>query len=148
MERKMLDMTPREKVRILAKSRSWSQADLSRESGLSPTTVNSWWKGKSQPDRANLIILARTFGVPVEQLADDAIDVTPYVPPAKGQDYLHDLVDRAAARVGVDAVVGVLLPLATGVNPPADDLTTEAGPGLSTDPPAARPRPAKPGRTG
>jgi putative transcriptional regulator len=50
--------------------RNWSQHDLAEVLGVSRQTINAIEQGKYAPSLPLALNLARTFGVPVEQLFD------------------------------------------------------------------------------
>ena len=51
------------------KQRSWSQAQLARESGVSRQTISYWFSGKSKkPDQESLQKIADALGLPVEEV--------------------------------------------------------------------------------
>ena len=53
-----------------------SQKILSQKTGIPTSTVNSWCKGKSEPNSSQLIILANYFGVTTDYLLGK--ETTPY----------------------------------------------------------------------
>lgn len=67
-------MNFREKLDELRKQKRWSQSDVAGAIGEPVATVNEWFLGKRKPTLDKALKLARTLGVPLDYLADDALD--------------------------------------------------------------------------
>lgn len=82
----VVDLTPRhlkredfgKRLYRLMMSKSWSQAELGRASGIQRASISAYINGRNYPDPQNLAKLASALGVPVENLlpnqAEGAID--------------------------------------------------------------------------
>lgn len=62
----------RNRIHELRAERSWSQADVARELGMSRQSVNAIETGRFDPSLPTAFALARLFGVTIEELFDDA----------------------------------------------------------------------------
>ncbi|MEG0240454.1 MAG: helix-turn-helix transcriptional regulator, partial [Anaerorhabdus sp.] len=52
----------------LRKQRGLSQEDLAQELGISRQAVSKWERAESSPDTDNLILLARLYGVSLDDM--------------------------------------------------------------------------------
>ncbi len=64
-----------QKLRRLRKERRLSQLELSQELDVSRQAVSGWEAGASRPSADSLRRLSRLYGVPLEYLLDDGMDV-------------------------------------------------------------------------
>lgn len=86
-----------------------SQKVLSVRTGLPTSTINSWCKGKSEPNSAQLVVLADYFGCSTDELlgrephASSAVDKRPELRPSTLK-----LVDATTKLndLGIAAVIG------------------------------------------
>ena len=62
----------RNRLRVLRAERSWSQADLAERLGVSRQTVNAIETEKYDPSLPLAFKIARLFGLPIEQIFEDA----------------------------------------------------------------------------
>lgn len=62
----------------LRKDRGWTQAELARMLSLSPLTVSSYECGRSTPDDATKVKLARLFGVSLDYFLGLIREPLPY----------------------------------------------------------------------
>ena len=58
----------RNRLPELRQARGWSQARLAEELDVSRQTVNSLEKGRYDPSLPLAFTIARTFGLPIEQI--------------------------------------------------------------------------------
>lgn len=58
----------RDRVRALRRARNVTQSDLGEAVGVGDTTVASWELGSSAPDGEKLPVLAKFFGLPLDEL--------------------------------------------------------------------------------
>jgi transcriptional regulator with XRE-family HTH domain len=65
------------KVLKSLQGRDESQARAARAIGVDASQFSKWLKGKGVPTAAQLLALARHLGLPMEYLADDALDAPP-----------------------------------------------------------------------
>ena len=79
-ERKVYTPFP-ERVRELRHKHGLSQAQLARETGLSPDSVMLWETGRCRPREQKLKLLADYFGVSPDYLRGDTDDPRPALPP-------------------------------------------------------------------
>ncbi|MDP2054168.1 MAG: helix-turn-helix transcriptional regulator [Acidobacteriota bacterium] len=56
------------RLKVLRAERSWSQADLAEQLGVSRQTINAIETGKYDPSLPLAIRTARLFGQPVEEI--------------------------------------------------------------------------------
>ena len=61
----------RNRLRVLRAERGWSQADLAQRLGVSRQAVNAVETGRFDPSLPLAFKLARTFGLPIEDIFDD-----------------------------------------------------------------------------
>ncbi len=54
--------------------RGWSQADLHRKAGLSKDTISKWVAGKVDPSPRNLGVVAKAFGMSIDELYPHYMD--------------------------------------------------------------------------
>jgi transcriptional regulator with XRE-family HTH domain len=66
-----------EKLRRLCQRRGLTQAQLMRAVGASKSTMSNWFNGKNKPDLETALKMARFLDVPLEYLADDALEEPP-----------------------------------------------------------------------
>lgn len=59
--------------------RGWDQSELLKQSGqpVSPSTMSSYWAGRTKPSLDAALAFARALGLPLEYLADDDQDEPP-----------------------------------------------------------------------
>ena len=57
-----------ERIAILRKSRSWSQAELAEKLCISSSTVGMYEQGRREPSLQGAVELSRAFGVSVDYL--------------------------------------------------------------------------------
>ena len=60
------------RLRVLRAERGWSQAELGQQLGVSRQAVNAIETGKYDPSLPLAFKLARVFGLPIEEIFDDA----------------------------------------------------------------------------
>lgn len=60
-----------DKIRMLRISQGLSQTDFAKRLFVTPGAVNQWEKGKTSPDTARLMSMAREFSVPLSYFSDD-----------------------------------------------------------------------------
>ena len=65
-------MTLGEKLQLLRRSRGLSQEQLAAELDVSRQAISKWETGAADPSTANLLALARLYGVPAEELLRNA----------------------------------------------------------------------------
>jgi transcriptional regulator with XRE-family HTH domain len=65
-----------DKIKLLRKSQGLSQTDFAKRLFVTPGAVNQWERGKTSPDTARLISIAREFQVPLDFFSDDKPDTT------------------------------------------------------------------------
>jgi transcriptional regulator with XRE-family HTH domain len=71
------------KLAKLCRERGWDQAGLARAveqatgEPISKASINAWFNGKGQPNLRSGLLVARTLGVLLDYLADDAMDEQP-----------------------------------------------------------------------
>lgn len=64
----------RNRLKVLRIERDWTQADLAAALNVSRQTVNAIETGKYDPSLPLAFRISRLFGLPIEQLFDDAGD--------------------------------------------------------------------------
>ena len=64
----------RNRLRVLRAERSWSQADLGGELGVSRQAVNAIETGKYDPSLPLAFKIARLLELPIEEIFDDSND--------------------------------------------------------------------------
>ncbi|GLO64200.1 DNA-binding protein RDGA [Vibrio sp. MACH09] len=64
-----------QKIQVLRKQRSLSQADLAREIGVAPVTVSKWEIDTSKPKGKSLLMLSELFNVSIDVLIHDAMPI-------------------------------------------------------------------------
>ena len=57
-----------EKIMKLRKQQGWSQEELAMKLGVSRQSVSKWESGASDPSTANLIAIAKLYGVSAEEI--------------------------------------------------------------------------------
>lgn len=60
-----------ERLASLRRSQGLSQEELAERLGLSRQAISAWERSQSAPDTANLVALARFYGLPLDQLLDE-----------------------------------------------------------------------------
>jgi DNA-binding XRE family transcriptional regulator len=70
------------KIRMLRDRHGLRNADLAKLVGTNDQQVGRWCSGAYPPNLRQAVCLARTFGVSLDYLVDDAQDEPPPVPPA------------------------------------------------------------------
>jgi transcriptional regulator with XRE-family HTH domain len=114
------------KIEAYLAESGWSDRELARRVGVSPTTVSNWIEGKRDPRRKELLALSRVIRQPVEYLAYDDVD-DPALPLSEGD----RLVLATMHRLGLEADEAIVA-LASYRRPPddsgkADDSSFAAG---------------------
>ncbi len=61
----------RNRLKVLRAERDWTQADLAHALEVSRQTVNAIETGKYDPSLPLAFRLARTFGIPIEEIFQD-----------------------------------------------------------------------------
>ena len=59
------------RLKVLRAERDWSQAELAQRLGVSRQAVNAVETGKYDPSLPLAFKLARTFGLPIEEIFED-----------------------------------------------------------------------------
>ena len=77
----------------LRKDRGWTQAQLARMLSLSPLTVSSYECGRSTPDDATKVKLARRFGVSLDYFLGLIREPLPYDRQARAVHIPADFTD-------------------------------------------------------
>lgn len=62
------------KLEQMMREKGWRQADLARASGLARDNISRYIRGASDPAPDNLQILAKVFGVSIEELMPPKVD--------------------------------------------------------------------------
>ena len=68
-------MTFQEKIVLLRKSRRLTQEAFARTLGVTRQSVYLWEKGLSYPEAGKLLEIRRLFGVSIDSLLDDGLDL-------------------------------------------------------------------------
>lgn len=63
------------KLRTLCELHGWSQRDLAQQIGVSQGQIHFMETNQRKPSAAFLLRVARVFGVSMEQLADDTLEL-------------------------------------------------------------------------
>lgn len=79
-----------------------NQSELSRKTGIPQSAISQMASGRRRPYLDQAFALARAMGVPLEYLADDAMDTPPVVEISEDERFLVGLIrdmgiDRATA---------------------------------------------------
>lgn len=64
-----------EKLSFLRKQRGMTQIELAEKLDVSRQAVSRWEQGTSKPSTENLVSIGKLFGVPVDNLVNDAIQL-------------------------------------------------------------------------
>lgn len=119
----------------LRKQYGYSQEELASKIGLSRQVVSKWERAESSPDTDNLILLARLYGVSLDELmqTDDEIpepreepannrtnftitmngrNVKPESRDSKGKVHIDVEIDKGKRRIDIDAVLVLLVLIA------------------------------------
>lgn len=64
-----------EKLTFLRKKHGMTQMELAEKLDISRQAVSRWEQGVSEPSTENLVIIGKLFGVPVDDLVNDAIQL-------------------------------------------------------------------------
>ena len=64
-----------EKLSLLRKQRGMTQLELAEKLDISRQAVSRWEQGTSEPSTENLVSMGKLFGVPVDDLVNDAIQL-------------------------------------------------------------------------
>lgn len=100
----MDDMRLDRKLQTLIDKKGWNQSDLAANlGGIAKSTVSAWFSGTSKPNLDMSLKLSRAFDVPLEYLADDAMDVPPVAALAIEEKALLEL----AKEVGFDQLFNI-----------------------------------------
>lgn len=67
----------KEKLIDLRANKGISQTELARQAGFSTSTVSAWENGERKPSVQACLTLARFYGINLENLVDDNLDL-PY----------------------------------------------------------------------
>lgn len=65
----------KEKLSFLRKQRDMTQMELAEKLDISRQAVSRWEQGTSEPSTENLVSIGKLFGVPVDDLVNDAIQL-------------------------------------------------------------------------
>lgn len=65
-----------EKIFELRKMRNLSQEDLAAELNISRQSISRWENGTAKPDAENLLRLSKLFGISVDSLLNDDLDIS------------------------------------------------------------------------
>jgi len=63
------------KLSLLRKQRGMTQLELAEKLDISRQAVSRWEQGTSEPSTENLVSISKLFGVPVDDLVNDAIQL-------------------------------------------------------------------------
>jgi len=89
------------RIKQLRRERGLSQAALARMVGVSQSTIGMWESGRNMPEFANLEKLARSLGVSLGQLTDDA--------PARARHGAKvPVLGRVAAGIPIEAIEEII----------------------------------------
>ena len=67
-----MDDAMKNRLKVLRAERDWSQGDLAERLGVSRQSVNALETGKYDPSLPLAFKIARLFGLPIEQIFEDA----------------------------------------------------------------------------
>jgi transcriptional regulator with XRE-family HTH domain len=96
--------TTGEHIRTLRTKRGWTQDDVARRVGVKPLAVGKWERDQANPTAANLVELARVFGVDARELGYEPPVWTPEQPPEWAELYHAEIMhrlDEYAARLAL-----------------------------------------------
>lgn len=119
---------PKKLAMLMERSRLSQQA-LANRVGLQQSRISKWTTGKGEPSLKQAVELARVLDVPLEYLADDAIDEPPPAP-SKAQMIVMQLIEDMGydeARRRLAQVIEV-------------ELIGRPAPGSPDDPAKSKPR--------
>lgn len=104
MEPIIPDMDIHGKLKAMTDQRRIKAEELGKIAGAGRSTAYDWLNGKSSPSLVQSLRIARTFGVPLEWLADDDVGFPP--PPARSDS--EQRVLRYASAIGIEDAVVIL----------------------------------------
>jgi putative transcriptional regulator len=67
-----MDHAMKNRLKVLRAERDWSQGDLAERLGVSRQSVNALETGKYDPSLPLAFKIARLFGLPIENIFEDA----------------------------------------------------------------------------
>ena len=126
MMRTYSGMEFRAKLAKLRQERGLSQGDLGTAVGLHQSRISKWEKGDGEPSMKQAARLAITLRVPLDYLADDAIDE----PPAPALTADEAILLWMARKLGVETAMDRLLDRPDHTNAARD---------FASDPPPQQP---------
>lgn len=65
-----------DKIKMLRLSQGLSQTDFAKRLYVTPGAVNQWESGKTSPDTARLIAMAKEFSIPLDYFSDGGKEYT------------------------------------------------------------------------
>lgn len=69
-------MQLKEKLSTLRKQRGMTQLELAEELNISRQSISSWERGTADPSTENLVSIGKLFGVSVDNLLDDDLELS------------------------------------------------------------------------
>lgn len=104
-------MTFTDKLNLLADKQGWKGAELARRTGVTKTTAGYWLNGTRKPFSDPLLKIAREFGVTVDSLVDDQLELqeSPSVDPLVAPDATLAAIQTIIAEIGPKAALRRLI---------------------------------------
>lgn len=113
-----------EKLELAITKSGKSQSQIARETGIDQSAISAMTRGKRRPYMDQALLLARSIGVPLEFLADDALDVPPGLGLSEEERYILRMVRTIGAA---EAERRLLAGVEVASRPPVE-TTTEPTP--------------------
>jgi transcriptional regulator with XRE-family HTH domain len=86
------------RIKKLRKERGMTQAELARELDISASSIGMYEQGRREPDKEMFLRLSRYFGVPVEYLMDDSVQLDE---PMEVKDFIEKVRRELLEREGL-----------------------------------------------
>ena len=87
----MTDMGLDTTIKRLRLEKGWTQDELSRKLGVTPKTISFYELGERRPSRNSLIKLAQIFGITVDELIKDDLEILEQKTPSRNPDLVRDI---------------------------------------------------------
>jgi transcriptional regulator with XRE-family HTH domain len=85
------------RLKLLRKSRAWSQQDVADRVGVRVLAVGKWERDQTNPSDENLVALAKVYGLDPRELGYEPPAWTPDTPPLWAEQYQAEILARIAA---------------------------------------------------
>jgi len=120
-----------QKISVLMNEKGFTQTSLSQALGIAQTSVSSWQRNTSRPNKRTVLKLSTFFGIDPDVLVDDSLDIPQVLPTAVAK----KMIPKEAYHEHNKAIkIAAAKKVTTGDESPVsnDDVVAEYSPQMQT----------------